>query len=184
MPETLLERHYRDRMQSLRQMTLPEAGHAALSARDVPDLVNLCFELSVSGRQLLEDEYRQIFHEPDLTVTWLQEHRRVLEELVANYQQLAESIRATVYQTWQAAGVLRGMDLVNQLDEAIRAVVQVKQQVLERWPVGNDSEVAEAQAAAARSEGLDLDEAFAQIAGVDVETWRRRVEEYNGSPVS
>lgn len=182
MPETVLERHYRDRMQSVRQMALREAGHAAFSARDFKDLVNLCFELSLSGRQLLEDEYGRIFHEPDLTVSWLQERRQVLEELSAIYQQLAESVRVAAYQAWQAAGSPPAMDVVSRLDDAIRVVVQAKQRVLERWPVGSAEEIAEARAAAARSEGLDLDEAFAQIAGVDVETWHRRVEEYKGHP--
>jgi hypothetical protein len=50
--------------------------------------------------------------------------------------------------------------------------------VLERWPVGSDEEIAQARAAANRGEGLDLDEAFAEIAGVDAAAWRQRVEEY------
>jgi hypothetical protein len=178
MPETVLERHYRDRVQSVRQIASHEAGHESLSWRNFEALVALCLELSMAGRQLLEKEYQQIFREPDITVTFLQERRRVLEELSDNNLQLAESVKASAYRAWHAAGSPPGTDIVIGLEGAIRAVAEAKQRVLARWPVGNDDEIAQAQAAAGRHEGLDLDEAFAQIAGVDVTTWRQRVAEY------
>ena len=178
MPETPLERHYRDRVQSVRQMALRDGDRAALPARDFGELALLCYELAVSGRQLLEYEYRHIFHEPDVTVSWLQERRRILEELSADFQGLVESVRAVAHEARQAVGPPGAVEILGRLDEAIRAAAETKQRVLEQWPVGSDDEIHEAQAAAARGEGLDLDEAFAQIAGVDVETWRRRVEAY------
>src|SRR5579883_2055485 len=149
MPETPLERHYRDRVQSVRQMALREADRAALSARDFGELVLLCYELAVSGRQLLEYEYRHIFDAPDVTVRWLQERRRVLEELSDDFQGLAESVRAVAHEAWQAAGSPPAVEILGRLDEAIRAVAETKQHVLEQWPVGSDDEIAEAQAAAA-----------------------------------
>jgi hypothetical protein len=178
MSETVLERHYRDRMQSVRQIASHELGDAALSWQNFEDLAALCSELSLSGRDLLEKEYKRIFKEPNPTVAWLRERRRVLEELSDDYVRLAESIRASASRAWQAAEAPVGKDVEVRLGGAIQAVLQAKQSVLDRWPVGSDQEIAEAQAAASRGEGLDLDDAFAQIAGVDVETWRQRVEEY------
>jgi hypothetical protein len=64
------------------------------------------------------------------------------------------------------------------LDEAIAAVTRAKQDLLANWLVGSDEEMAAARASAARGEGLELDEAFAQIAGVSVAEWHRRVEEH------
>ena len=176
MSETVLERHYRDRMQSVRQLALTEEGQM-LSWRDFADLVALCLELSLSGRDLLENEHKRLFQEPNLTVAWLRERRRVIEELSDTYTQLAESVRASALRAWQAAGAPAGIDFAG-LDGAIQAVAQTRQRVLERWPVGSEEEEEEARASAARGEGLDLDEAFAQIAGVDVAAWRQRVEEY------
>ena len=178
MPDTMLERHFRDRVHSVRQIALHEAGLAALSWQELEDLVVLCSELSVSGRELLEKEYKRVFKEPKLTVAWLRERRRAIVDLSDIYLQLAESVRAAAYHTWQAAGSPSGKDFVFWLDGAIQALTQARQSVLERWPVGGDEEIAEARASAARGQGLDVDEAFAQIAGVDVETWRQRVEEY------
>jgi hypothetical protein len=178
MAETVLERHYRDRVQSVRQIALHETGQAALSRSQWEDLVALCAELSAAGGELLEKEYRRLFKEPNPTVAWLLERRQVIEDLSASYVQLAESVRAAVYQAAQASGSPSGKDFVLLLDRAIQAILQARQRVLERWPVGSEAEIEEASSSAARGQGLDVDEAFAQIAGVDVETWRRRLEEH------
>jgi hypothetical protein len=164
-------------MQSVQQIALHQAGQASPPWRDVADLMALCLELSVSGRELLEKEHKRLFEEPDLTVAWLRERRRVIEELSDNYVQLVESIRASAFRAWQAAGSPAGVDFAR-LDAAVEAIALSKQRLLERWPVGSDEEIAAGRAAANRGEGLDLDEAFAQIAGVDVTQWRERVEEY------
>src|SRR5580704_9706561 len=96
MPETVLERHYRDRVLSVQQMAEHGAGHAALAGWDFEDLVTLCLELSTSGQQLLEREYKLIFKVPNLTVAWLQERRQAIEELTAKYLELAASLSGMV----------------------------------------------------------------------------------------
>src|SRR5947209_162126 len=149
MPETVLERHYRDRMESVRQMALPEVGRPSFSWRDVEDLVALCFELSLSGRDLLEKEYQRVFREANLTVAWLRERRRIIEELSNNYLQLAQTIRASALHAWQEAGAPSGKDFLARLDSSIQAVAETRQRVLERWPVGSDDEIAEARTTAA-----------------------------------
>ncbi len=181
MPETILERHYRDRMQSVRQIVLPEARPPALSWRDFQDLATLCADLSASGRELLEREYDSIFKEPKLTVAWLQERQRVIEELSASFLDLAQSIRTSASAAWQAAGSPPEKDIRTGLDCSIQSLAEAKRSVLERWPVGSPEEIAASRAALGREEALDAEEAFAQIAGVDVATWRRHVEEYKQS---
>jgi hypothetical protein len=181
MSETVLERHYRDRVQSVRQMALPEAARAALTWRDFEDLMALCSELSVSGRELLRKEHRRVFVEPNLTVTWLRERRRVIEELSGNYAQVAQAVRDSAFRAWQAAGSPPGADF-GSLDDAIAAVTRAKQELLANWLVGTDEEMAEAHASASRGEGLDLEEAFAQIAGVSVAEWRQRIDEHKRGP--
>jgi hypothetical protein len=178
MADTILERHYRDRMQSVRQIAAREGAQAALSWRDCEDLVALCFELSAAGQQLLKAEYNRLFKEPNLTVAWLQERRRVIEELSDTFLQLAESIKSSICQACQTAGSPAEVDVVARLDSAVQILAEEKQCILERWPVGSPREIAEARSAIARGEGLAAEAAFAQIAGVDVETWRKRVEDY------
>jgi hypothetical protein len=149
-----------------------------MSWQDHEDLVTLCFELSVSGRELIEQEYRRIFKDANSSVAWLQERRQVLEDLIGAYVQLAESIRHSAHAAWKAAGSPGGEGFLLRLEKAIEAVGEAKRTILERWPVGSPQEIAEAKAAIERGETLDADEAFAEIAGVDVGGWRKSVEEY------
>jgi hypothetical protein len=158
-------------------MALRANGHGALAWRDVEDLVTLCKQLSVSGRELLEDEFKRVFKEHDCSVGWLRERRKAIADLSDDFLRLAESIKASAVGAWQAAGSPSGSDFVARLDDAIQSVAQAKQNMLERWPVGSDEEISEGRAAAQRGEGVDVDVAFAQIAGVDVASWRQRMEE-------
>src|SRR5437868_6717401 len=93
MPQTVLERHYRDRVQSVRQIAAPGEGDAMLAGWDFEDLVALCLDLATSGQQLLEKEFQRIFKEPALTVAWLQERRQAIEDLTADYLELVASFK-------------------------------------------------------------------------------------------
>jgi hypothetical protein len=66
MSETVLERHYRDRVQSVRQLADGDGEQVARSLHDYEDLVALCAELAVSGRELLEKEPAACFRKPAL----------------------------------------------------------------------------------------------------------------------
>jgi len=180
MSETVIERHYRDRVQSVRQLAAHEENRVAPIGQELEDLVTLCADLSLSGRELMEKEYRRLFKESNVTVAWLRERRRVMEELSASYLQLAESVRASAHKSQQEVGGPSGKEFVARLDDAITALSHARQSLLDRWPVGSDEDIAQGQASAARGEGLDVDEAFAQIIGTDVESWRRRVEDHKG----
>lgn len=181
MSDTVLERHFRDRMQSVQRLaSLPETQRAGLTWRDYQDLVALYVELSASGRNLIEEEYRRCFTHPGLTVGWLTERRRVIEELGDGYAQLAATVRACADQARQAAGAPNGTDadLGTALDEAVKALTETKQKILKQWLIGSPEEMAEARAAIARGETEDIEEVFAEIAGMDVATWRKSVEEH------
>jgi hypothetical protein len=178
MLETVLERHYRDRVHSVREIALHETAQAIRSLQGFADLVTLCTDLSKAGRDLLENEYQRIFKEPDLCVTWLRERRLAIERLSENYLQLVQSIRSLAAHVEQPPDAPSVADLLSRLDGAIGSLAETKQSVLERWPVGSDLEIAAAQEAAIRGEGLDIDEAFAQVAGVDVDTWRQRALDF------
>jgi len=177
MPETVPERHYRDRVQSVREIAFHKAART-LSRGDFEDLVALCLELATSGKQLLVGEYKRIFKEPSLTVAWLQERRQAIEELTTKYSEAVASLKDLA--AGPAADSAPVPDIVVQLDQAVQSFVEAKQRVLERWPVGSPQEIAEARAGGRPEDYLDVDEAFAQIAGIDLETWRKRVEKRSG----
>ncbi len=183
MTETVLEQHFRDRVESVRRIACAGNGNGMHERRFYEDLAHFCIQLSVSGRELLVEEYKRAVKD-HFTFGWLRERRQAFEALRDNYVQLAESIRAAAVQACNTAGAPRGKDLVAELDEAIRALVTDTQNMLERWLVGSDEENAAAAAAAARGEGIDIDEAFAEIAGVDVATWRKRVADRRAGPQS
>jgi hypothetical protein len=177
MAETVLERHYRDRLLSVQQIAVHEGGHAALAGWEFEDLVTLCLELSTSGQQLLEREYKLIFKVPDLTVAWLQERRQALEELTAQYRELVASLKSLAGPLSDAS---RRKDQIGRLDQEVQRFADATQRVLDRWPVGGPEEVSQARAGGRSEDYLDIDEVFAQVAGVDAEAWRQRVEKRTG----
>src|SRR5712664_1648195 len=94
MSDTMLERHYRDRVQSVhRLVSLPEPERATLTWHDYQDLLALCVDLSASLRDLIDKEFRRVFKHPDVTVAWLKERRVAIEELSDGYVQLAHAVR-------------------------------------------------------------------------------------------
>lgn len=186
MPE-VLEQHYRDRMQSIRHIALrsvqqisqhPEAGNAVRAEFTFLDLVELCSDLAEAGQQFMEQEYKRIFQEPDVSVAWLQQRRRVIEELSDSFLDFARSLRNSVAQSARFVGSSTGKAAADRLETAVQRIVAARQSVLERWPVGSDQEIDQARIGGSEEDYLEPEEAFAQIAGVDVATWRQRMEKY------
>jgi hypothetical protein len=169
MSATVLERHYQDRVQSLRQMAQPGNGAPALSGQDFEDLAALCLELAQAGQELLETEFKRIFKKPDLTVTWIRERRQAVEEQTDNFLNLLAALRNLVCQSLQNFDSQRGHEIVARLDEASRILAEARERMFQRWPLFT-------QTPGPEEEYLDADEAFAQITGVDAETWRQRRE--------
>jgi len=173
MPETVIERHYRDRVESLRRIALAHDGNGSRSWQFYEDLVNVCEQLSAAGRELLEQERKRVFKEPHLTIAWLRERRQVMEALTNDYVNVVETVREAAVRA--AAESAKGTGIEGRLDGAIQALVTARESTLARWLVGTDEETAAAAAAAARGEGIDIEEAFAELAGVDVASWLRRI---------
>ena len=140
MAETITERHYHDRIDSLSRL-LGEP-QSKMSRQACEDLVELCVGLSASGRELIDKEFASVFKNPGLTLNWLTERRQVIETLSDRYIELAGAIKAFAVDAGQASAA-------NGLDIAIQSMIDAKRSALERWLVGSPEEMAESRAAIA-----------------------------------
>jgi hypothetical protein len=71
-----------------------------------------------------------------------------------------------------------GIERAEEFERAVRELQELSDQFRKRFPVTREEEAAEDRAAIARGEYQDAEEAFARVAGVDVDTWRRQLAEY------
>src|SRR5205807_7187731 len=99
-----------------------------------------------------------------------------LQALLDRTLHVLREVRALAQEVAQSTGC--PIEGAPQLDEAVETVARMKAEFVEQWPWLGDSELEKAWTEYRRGEYLDLEDAFAQIAGVDRETWRRRVDEH------
>lgn len=67
------------------------------------------------------------------------------------------------------------------LENAIRKTERLRDDVFRYWDESSEEDLRLAREEVARGEGLELTDAFAEVAGVDRDTWRYKVEEYQRS---
>jgi hypothetical protein len=108
---------------------------------------------------------------------------------IDDFQQYGTDLLAVLDATQHNLDIVRGwvrgaestgqtVGRATDLKRAAEELVALRREIEDRWPWINEQIIAEAKAELARGEFLELDEAFAQIAGVDKETWLKRVEEH------
>jgi len=96
----------------------------------------------------------------------------VLQELGEAFQEILDETIGTLRQLSANNPHLAGLAGVQ------AEVEQLRQEHQERWPWFRMEDLGQALAESARGETLELDDAFAQIAGISREDWLRRVEDY------
>ena len=72
----------------------------------------------------------------------------------------------------QAGFVVEG---VEKLEQTVRELEEMRDQFRKTYPAATNEEAQNDRLAIAKGEYQDADEAFAEIAGVDLDTWRKRV---------
>jgi hypothetical protein len=145
-------------------ITAEEAHRLVLAVQRYPERL----------REILEEELGHVVETPGITPPQALRIREVVEQVADSYVALAELardlVKPAVREGDERARLLAGVQ------GALEKLGGLRREVAERWPVGNAAELAEARAAAARGEAVPLDEAFAELAGVSKEEWRRLVE--------
>jgi hypothetical protein len=164
------------RMNTVRQFVAPGFRKAALEQQDLDELASACAEFPETVRAIWEAHRDEAFRDRNTDLAALLDLRLRLERLTDEHTQTVETILDLARQQSNGAG--QPSTTVAQLEQVITRLRALKTQQGEAWLVANREEVEEALAAARRGESLELEDAFAEIAGVDRETWLRRVEEH------
>lgn len=177
MSEGLLLQLRLDQARSLRD-TLEswQARHSAAYAQDLAEVVRLHTELARDLERLYAAEHERAVRDPTRSLASLQATGAALTEIFRLSAQsvalLREVLAATQQRTGHALEESQGLGKVQSLLEELRARLD------REWPVGTPDDVAQARAELARGETLELEEAFAGMAGISREELRQRVEEH------
>jgi hypothetical protein len=128
--------------------------------RRLEPLLLICKDLPAHARQAWES-------------LWTQVRDQMLEDL----QEAGESFLLVLDQAIVVVGAF-----AEHTEEPLRGIQadleQLRQEHKDAWPWCSEDEMDEARAESARGETLELDEAFAEIAGVSREEWLHRVEQH------
>ncbi len=166
-----------DRVRSLHNVLEPwkTGSEETLTVWNAEELVRETLEFCAGVRSMWEAALLRACAEENPTVAALQQEREAIEQLLTDLSAEVDRVRVLV----EGVVVRTGQTLPNysRLAEAAHDLAALKTEVAVKWPVCNRVELADARAAIARGEGLDLADTFAQIAGLDRETWLTRVAE-------
>jgi hypothetical protein len=167
MSATVLEQVVAGRVEALAHWArASQGGRAALTADEVADAVQECLEYPDALKRLVRRAAHRLFH-PDAAEDLNEGRRSLLARLDAALdameavQPLADAFDAPQRQA---------------LSDAVAEVRRLKDETFRHWPEMTPPLLDEARERMRRGEGVPLDEAFAEAAGVSVEEFRRRVE--------
>jgi hypothetical protein len=173
--ENLLGRFFLDQTELLGD-TLEVWRHLQdkpLSDDRLAPFVDLGLRMYKRLESLYEEGYARAVKDQALTVAAAQRERRVLEAAFRIGAEWSWRFWEVVRDLTAIAG--RPVEGTDRLLEAARRFKELQARLAEEWPACSPEEEQEALAQVRRGEGLELDDAFAQIAGVDKATWLQRV---------
>jgi len=174
MSETLLFRLYRGQVEAFRETveSWKVEHHHAMIARSAEDLVRHCLHAPALVKELWRETFAKL---RDDGIEDINETRRELWSLIENIQGILGTAREMAHGLEQNGHGLAGMP---ELEQAIQTVEEQKHFIFEHWGEFTSETVDRALEEHGRGESMELDDAFASIAGVDRTTWLKRVEEH------
>jgi hypothetical protein len=174
MSESILFPLYRGQIQVLAETVAAWKAEPreVLRVRDVEEIVRACLDYPAMITRLYDAAWDRIrANELDDYMKTGEALRGVVDQTIA----LLHSIRALAQSPVENGHASKG---TAELDKALAQLEGMKQELDQCWPWFRQQHIEEGRAEHAHGECLELEEAFAQIAGVDKETWRRRVEDH------
>ncbi len=170
-----------DRAESLRRAAETIRPPSRDRLDDLRDLVRYCLTLPADCRDLTTSVRRRLFD----TLREASGSSRSLEaaELLAGRERTTRLLDSFADTIRLALNLVRHADVAGRLDEfvprletAAADVISTRDAFSENYPFRTPAEVAEARTATGSGAALELDDAFAEIAGVSKEEWRAKVE--------
>jgi hypothetical protein len=147
------------------------ANPGEIHSAALDDLIRLC--LGAPAR--LREAERQAFDGPRGNDRASYDVLEALREVFGEEIRLLESVRHLVLEA-RSAG--QAVDTAADLERAITETVTLRDRLFAHWEPFTAEKARQAREAIARGEHfLDLEDAMAQAAGVDRETWLQKVEE-------
>ncbi len=150
----------------------PEDAELADQVRYAENAIALFLDRPATMRRVVERVRKsaQLGHVPNLLQLWHEVSSLFLAALhpVAPLRDLLARLRA--------AGCV--VERAEELKLAVRDLEELRQEFRKTFRVVTRQEAEADRRAIARGESQDADEAFAEIAGVDVETWCKRVAKH------
>jgi hypothetical protein len=150
----------------------PEDPDDADFAVFVEEAIRIFLDTCLSVRRTIDRvwELQRAGRVSDLLAAWAT-GSRLFDETIRT----ADDVRGLLHLAQRRGRVI---GRAAELEQVAAQLPSQREEFRTTFPLATEEEAREARAAIARGEYLDADEAFARIAGVDVETWRRRVAEY------
>jgi hypothetical protein len=150
----------------------PADGEAAGRAAYTEDAIVVYLDRPSLMRRVVDEVYRarqagrltnplRVWHGVSLLFDQLKRRATSFREMIASARQDGYAI-----------------DRAEEFERAVRELEELDEQLRQQFPVATDEEATEDRAAIARGDYQDADEAFARASGVDVDTWRKRMAEY------
>jgi hypothetical protein len=147
-----------------------------LSASSLSQLVHM----GVRMYEDLENAYRGCYEhgvkDASMSLEELQQQRHFFEEAVQVSARATHRLWGCLQQIAQATG--QSSQAGDQLQETAERFRQLQARLAEEWPVASVAEEQQAWSQHELSQALEIDNAFAEIAGVDRATWLERVAEH------
>ena len=176
MSQSLLLDLYLNRTQSMRRTleNWPAEHESAPSVLTVREVIHECLDFPDSLMRLWETTFQRI-SDRDL----LPDVYTLRDELADIFDAAIAAMTAT-RQLADDSMKTTGKEIadVRNLDSAMEKVKRLKEEIFRYWPRVTPQDLLDDQADIERGDGLEGEMAFAQMAGVDLETWRNRVEEH------
>jgi hypothetical protein len=143
----------------------------AMRARDLEDLVRSCLDYPAILMRVCNATFAKM---RDGALEAPNETRQALHDFFEKTLDYLRGIRDLAARFQRDGHLIAGL---TELENALEQCRALKERIFEFWSPFTSQDVAEGLAEHARGECLELDEAFAQIAGVSKEAWLKRVEE-------
>jgi hypothetical protein len=151
------------------------APDRAPSAEDLADMAQVALATPDTLRTLCDRVLLRAVRGDYPDVADLRLARRRLEAVLA---EASAAITHLLDLMAQAGDAGRTVSTADELRGAAAAIQQLHQRVAERWPVCDEEELRAVNEQISRGEFLDVEEAFAEMAGSDKEALRARLDEH------